>query len=189
MKKQFQILACFLLFIGANMKAQWQTTGNTLIGGEKLGGSSGNFPLDMYVNNTKYLSLTTGGNLNLTTQGKAYQINGQNVLWYNGTVNSNIFVGVGAGATNGATATNNTFVGYGAGNANSVNSNYTFIGYNAGNAANGGSTNTFVGSMSGEFEATGYENSFFGNTSGRNCYGCRKNVYLGQGSGQGAVGT
>lgn len=98
--------------ISIQLPAQWLTTGNTTFGTEKLGSSAGNFNLEFYINNVNFLQLLTNGDLNIVTNTSGYKIDGNFVLRNHG-INSNIYVGVGAGNSN-ATAYN-TFVGYNTG--------------------------------------------------------------------------
>jgi len=93
------VFAFIVLFANAQLKVF--TTGNVSV-------KSTNAPA--------YNGLGVTGDIDAVASGNSYRIQGYKVLWYNST--SNIFVGVGAGASNNSGLTYNTFMGYNAGNAN-----------------------------------------------------------------------
>jgi hypothetical protein len=65
MKKRSLVLFACLLLCAIKVKSQWQTTGNILFGGEKLG-SLNNQPLDFYTNNIARMRLlSTNGFLGI----------------------------------------------------------------------------------------------------------------------------
>ncbi|HEX5736005.1 MAG TPA: tail fiber domain-containing protein [Blastocatellia bacterium] len=103
------------------------------------------------------LSATT---INATTQ---YNINGSRVLGAAGT--NNLFVGVGAGASN-TTGTNNAFVGRSAGFFNTAGDGNSFFGASAGQNNTTVDGNSFFGASAGFSNTTGFNNSFFGLTAG-----------------------
>jgi len=100
----------------------------------------------------------TASTLNATTQ---YNLGGSRVLSNAG--NSNLFIGVNAGAAN--TGPFNTFVGANAGQTNTTGSGNAFFGFNAGKQ-NSSSNNSFFGSSAGQNNSTGVGNSFFGLDAG-----------------------
>ncbi len=71
-------------------------------------------PINFYTDNTLFLQVLTGGDLNIAQPTNGYMIDNDFVLRHNGTVSS-IYVGVGAGNSTSA-ATENTFVGNNCGN-------------------------------------------------------------------------
>src|SRR5438874_12676488 len=122
-----------------------------------------------------------GSIVNATTQ---YNINGNRLLTATGGffVNSNTFVGVGAGASTTPSnidilGQNNTFVGLRAGQTNTAGSSNSFFGSGAGGSNTGSyntfvgqsaglnnlaDSNTFVGNVAGAVNTSGFSNSFFG---------------------------
>ncbi|MBA3987452.1 MAG: hypothetical protein H0X63_12985 [Flavobacteriales bacterium] len=138
---KIKIVTFSLLLASSSLFAQWQLTGNTLLGTEYLG-TNNNQPLRLYTNLTERMTITsTGlvgigttnpihkldindGNINLVTSTRGYMINKRFVLWHNGNA-SNIY-----------------------------------LGDNAGNATSTGSFNTFLGNKAGVINTTGYQNTF-----------------------------
>ncbi len=122
-------------------------------------------------------SLQTGANFNIDGIGTAnifnarvqYSLAGNRILSSPGP--SNIFVGVGAGASNSGDNSNsffgssagsynttgrfNSFVGVGAGASNTTGIDNVFFGAFAGGANTTASANTFTGSNTGRFNTTG----------------------------------
>ena len=96
-KLLFVILTVIISYANSlsQVGVKWDLGGNLPAGGSFLGTNAGSINLDFHTNGALKMTLTTGGDLNLTLPARRYQINGQNVLWHNGTT-SNIFVGVGA---------------------------------------------------------------------------------------------
>ena len=92
----------------------------------------------------------------------AYKIAGNTVLSISGP--NNMFVGVGAGASN-ISGRQNTFTGYYAGYSNTTGQQNTFSGYQAG-YSNDGNYNTFSGYKAGYYNRTGYNNTFSGYGAG-----------------------
>lgn len=141
-------------------------------------------PINFYLSGTQYMSLTSSGDLNLVNSARRYQINGNNVLWFNGDP-SDIFLGVGAGNAT-MTGHGNTFLGKDAGTVNSSGGTGTFVGSSSGAANTTGYGNTFTGYQAGWKNIDGDFNSFFGGGAG---YGtnndANNNTFLGYASGGG----
>lgn len=95
-----------------------------------------------------------------------------------GTGNSNVFIGFGAGNDN-TTGFGNTFVGRESGAFNTTSSENTFIGYRAGRVNTGGSRNTFLGHDAGSENTTGNKNTFLGNDAGSKNTTGRQNTFEG----------
>jgi hypothetical protein len=144
-----------------------------------------------------------GANFNIGGTGIAnsfnaatqYEIGGSRVLNIAGT--ENLFVGLGAGASNSGirntfvgfeagfantTAIGNQFFGYQAGRSNTTGNNNTFVGF-AGRANTTGSSNSFVGSGAGLNNTTGIQNSFFGSVSGNDNTTGSRNAFFGASAG------
>jgi hypothetical protein len=146
-----------------------------------------------HTNNTPFMELNNGGDLNLFTttttnasSPDAYQIGGNNVLWHNGTV-SNIYVGVGAGANN--TKPDNTFIGYNSGNNNTNGTRNVFGGSHAGFTNTDGSNNILLGYAAGYNNDLDTSNLFIGTASGfSNVFGIN-NVFIGNRAGFTSNGT
>jgi len=98
--------------------------------------------------------------VNSSTQ---FNIGGNRVLSIPGT--ANLFVGVGAGQTNGAAGINNAFFGTNAGQLNLSGDSNAFFGANAGQANTTG-FNAFFGADAGKVNISGTSNSFFGASAG-----------------------
>lgn len=121
-----------------------------------------------YIQNSS--SLQTSANFNIDGMGTAnvfsagtqYNIGGQRVLSNAGS--SNLFAGVGAGASN-TTGSSNSFFGAFAGNATSTGGANAFFGAGAGTFNFSGGGNSYFGSGSGS-TAQGSNNSFFGSATG-----------------------
>ena len=91
--KRNRLLVILLLLINSNIYAQldWNTAGNSTTGGEKIGSTSGNFDLEFYINNVKFLQLLTSGDVNVVASTNGYMIN-QNFVLRNNGINQNIYV-------------------------------------------------------------------------------------------------
>ena len=120
-------------------------------------------PIDLYTNNTHFLSVLTSGDLNIVQGTNGYKINNQYVL-YEGNNANNIYVGSAAG--NADTTFNNTFVGNAAGIKTGIGTPYI------------GNDNTFVGAISGNNNTKGNENSFYGHYSGTSNVNGNGTTYL-----------
>lgn len=153
------------LFACRNAEAQWLTNGNVLAGGEKLG-STNNFPLDMYINNGKKWSVTTGGDFDCINSTNGITFQGNNMLFTKGN-NTNLCVGITAGNAQGTTQGNNTFAGYQSGYntngnaATTVGIDNTFIGCNSA-FTNTASCNNVHGYQALYKNTSGYANVAFG---------------------------
>ncbi len=107
---------------------------------------------------TPAAKLDVAGNINSATH---YDLGGLSLLSIGGS--NNLFVGVGAGASN--SGGSNTFVGFNAGNANGSSNNNAFFGASSG-AANTGFNNAFFGNAAGSANLGGNRNAFFGHAAG-----------------------
>lgn len=145
---------------------------------------------------------TIGGTLsaNVVDTAAKYNIGGQTVLTVSGNIispNSNLFVGIGAGAGNlgtfnpffgrdagfsNQTGAANSFFGNGAGRANTLGGSNSFFGASAGLRNTDGINNSFFGVSSGDTNTSGSDNSFFGYRAGRATTG-GANSFFGSGAG------
>ncbi len=119
-------------------------------------------------------------------------INATSYAWEGGTIlsepNSNLLVGLGAGAAGGGSNGGSTFVGIDAG-ANSIGYDNTFIGFEAGGNTTGGDFNTMLGWRAGWFNVSGSANAFFGYMAGYDNTGS-ENSFFGTNTGESTtVGT
>ena len=145
-----------------------------------LTSANGGFTLSA-TNTGSGAAITATGAINTTKQ---FSIRGQPVLTVsgNGSEDSNIFAGVGAGARN-TTGTRNSFFGISAGGFNTTGSFNAFLGGFAGFSATTGFGNTFVGHFAGLSNTVGGSNTFVGENSGFfNTTGIG-NTFIGQASG------
>ena len=94
--------------------------------------------------------------------------------------NTNVFIGLGTGVSNGGGA--NTFVGYQSGQTTTTGTQNTFIGYQSG-FANTGTGNTFLGYQAGRNNQSGGFNVFIGFAAGTNNTTGLGNLFLGQQAG------
>ena len=117
---------------------------------------------------------TLGGELtaNAFTSATNYQIGGNSVLSIGSAADSNLFLGVGAGANNVA----------GSGHFN------VFSGYQAGLANTTGFQNVFSGWQAGVGNTTGYGNVYLGPSAGKNNTTGQGNTFSGWGAGAGNTG-
>ncbi len=124
------------------------------------------------------------GSANSFSAATTYQIGGRSVLSIGSAVDANLFLGVGAGASNLAgQGVDNTFSGSHAGYNNTSGSANTFSGYYAGYGNTSGTFNTFYGWRAGYFNTTGQLNTFYGTDAGyRNTTGSA-NTFYGQDAG------
>ncbi len=119
-------------------------------------------------------------------------VNATSYEWEGGTIlsepNSNLLVGLGAGAAGGGSNGGSTFVGIDAG-ANSIGYDNTFIGFEAGGNTTGGDFNTMLGWRAGWFNVSGSANTFFGYMAGYDNTGS-ENSFFGTNTGESTtVGT
>ncbi len=140
-------------------------------------------------------SLTaSSGDINLNTATNAYQIAGNDILWYNNT--TNMFAGVGAGNSGITTSYNsafgnlalssaNTTAGYcsafgaSALKSNTSGGNNSAFGYYALTSNTSGTNNAAYGWYAGNNNTTGSNNTFLGNiTGGTNTTGSN-NTFVG----------
>ncbi len=157
-----------------------------------MGSASGNFDLEFYINNVKFLQLLTSGDLNIVANTNGYKIFQQYVLRNNGNPN-NIFVGVNAGNTN--TTDKNTFVGFNTGintgNTAGLTNGFsnTYVGFEAGKNTNEGYQNAFLGESAGYSNTSGYHNTFIGMNAGHSNTIGKSNVFIGTDAGYSSVST
>ncbi|MHC4676764.1 MAG: autotransporter outer membrane beta-barrel domain-containing protein, partial [Planctomycetota bacterium] len=128
--------------------------------------------------------LDVNGNININS---VYKIGGETVLANPGE--ENLFVGVGAGASN-TEGKGNTFLGYRAGYSNIGDpsnvvwgSFNTFLGYRAGRDNITGFANTFVGHWAGANNETGHGNTSLGTEAGRENTEGYGNTFVGYSAG------
>ncbi len=96
-----------------------------------------------------------------------YQIGESTVLSIGSAADANLFLGVGAGASNVAgRGQGNTFSGSYAGYSDTIGYDNTFSGYAAGHDNTSGTWNTFYGWRAGYSNTTGNENTFYGTDAG-----------------------
>ena len=140
----------------------------------------------------------TGGNVGVgTTTPKAtldvngsinsaatYGIGGSSVLSIGSPADSNLFLGVGSGASNIAgQGFQNAFSGYGAGFSNTTGWSNTFGGYQAGLSNTTGSLNTFSGAAAGLHNTSGGGNTFYGAEAGFSNTSGGTNTFFGEEAG------
>lgn len=111
-----------------------------------------------------------------------FNINGNRVLSSPGS--TNLFAGLGAGASN-STGASNSFFGTSAGAVNTTGAGNVFVGRDSGVANNTGGANTFIGVSAGNENTTGSANTFIGSGAGGNGTGSN-NTVIGAGAGLGA---
>ncbi len=133
-------------------------------------------------------ALQSGANFNISGNGSAnsfnsattYGIGGSSVLTIGNSADFNLFLGVGAGASNVAgQGLGNVFSGYQAGFSNTTGATNIFSGYQAGFSNTTGFDNTFVGSQAGQNNTTGSENHFFGLRAGASNTTGASNAFFG----------
>lgn len=138
---------------------------------------------------------TSGGNVGVGTTTPAakldvnggvntsanYQIGGDSVLSIGSPANSNLFLGVEAGAN--TTACCNVFSGYQAGFNNTEGEDNAFYGVGSGYSNSNGSLNTFSGWGTGYSNTTGSDNTFSGFTTGYNNNAGYNNTFYGVAAG------
>ena len=146
---------------------------------------------------TANFNISGVGSGNSFNSATSYQIGGSNVVSIGSARDSNLFLGVGAGANNvSGSAENNLFSGFSAGLSNTTGGGNTFSGALAGykNTTGGGNTftggsagysntigfgNTFSGSFAGIANITGINNTFYGASAGVNNTTGSSNIYIG----------
>jgi hypothetical protein len=107
------------------------------------------------------------GTANILNAGTSYQIGGSGVLSIGSPADSNLFLGVGAGANDVAGhGVNNTFSGYLSGSSNTTAYANAFYGGFSGSSNTTGFQNTFVGAIAGLRNTTGAANTFYGYQTG-----------------------
>lgn len=142
----------------------WDNTG--VAGSLDIRNDFANQPINFLLNGTQYLTLTSSGDLNLTSAARRFKLGGNDILWHNGNM-YDIFVGVSSGNAT-MTGHGNSCVGYNAGHAITTGEGNVYIGDEAGEAATTGGYNTFVGAASGYTQTTGGQNTYVGFCSGAN---------------------
>ena len=107
------------------------------------------------------------GTANILDAGTSYQIGGSGVLSIGSPADSDLFLGVGAGASDVAGhGVNNTFSGYLSGSSNTTGYANAFYGGFSGSSNTTGFQNTFVGAIAGLRNTTGAANTFYGYQTG-----------------------
>ncbi|QQS42756.1 MAG: tail fiber domain-containing protein [Acidobacteriota bacterium] len=119
-----------------------------------------------YIQNST--AIQNSSNFNISGVGRAasfnagfYSIANERVLFAEGGLVNNLFVGLGSGNP-GFVTKNNTFVGISAGEGTVGGDNNTFVGMTAGQSNQTGNSNTFVGTSSGLANTTGSSNTLLG---------------------------
>jgi len=149
-----------------------------LAGAQVKVNSIGSVGIGLGATNPSY-KLEVNGDISVTA-GNVYRIDGNKILWYNGTNSSNIFVGTGAGTSTSTgnhncfvgnmsghditTGSFNTYVGGYAGAANLTSLGSTAIGNHALASATGG-FNTAIGLNAGTSITSGTLNTFLGTST------------------------
>ena len=129
---------------------------------------------------------TLGGELTASafTSATNYQIGGNSVLSIGSAADSNLFLGVGAGASNVAgQGQDNTFSGYAAGYGNTSGGNNSFYGSRAGYSNTTGAANTFSGYAAGYGNTSATYNAFYGWRAGYNNTTGYQNTFSGTDAG------
>jgi hypothetical protein len=143
-------------------------------------------------------SQQTTANFNISGNGSAnsfnsvttYQVGGSTVLNIGSYADTNLFLGVGAGANNLAgQGQSNVFSGAYAGYQNTSGSSNTFAGYGAGAVNTAGSQNAFFGNLAGNFNTLGTDNAFFGNQAGYSNILGINNAFFGYQAGYSNIGS
>ena len=126
-------------------------------------------------------ALDVNGDINTSLY---YQIGGSNVLSVGSPDDGNLFLGVGAGASNvSGQGTSNTFSGNEAGLSNTTGGANTFSGMVAGYSNSSGSNNTFTGACAGCNNTTGSNNTFTGWLAGHSNTTGQGNTFYGEEAG------
>ena len=135
-------------------------------------------------------TLNVSGTFGASVLNAATQLNigGNRVLSISGNQelpNSNLFVGIGAGAVN--TGIGNSFFGRNAGLNNTLGGSNSFFGIDAGRNNTLGTGNAFFGDTAGTGNLTGGANSFFGVFAGGSTTSGSRNTFIGRDTGNGNV--
>ena len=124
------------------------------------------------------------GSGHVNSASGTYQIGGSSVLSIGRAADSNLFLGVGAGANNVAgSGQHNLFSGYQAGYSNTTGYYNTFSGDQAGYSNTSGYENYFFGHKAGYSNTTGFRNTFTGGLAGFNNTTGVGNVFSGGAAG------
>ena len=137
---------------------------------------------------TPQVNLDVNGKINSAT---TYGIGESTVLSIGTSADNNLFLGVGAGASNEAgSGKNNMFSGFESGFSNTTGTGNTFVGFNAGYNNTTGSNNTFIGRAAGSGNTGGAQNTFTGSEAGQNNTGtfAIRNVFDGYQAGYNNIG-
>lgn len=122
------------------------------------------------------------GTANIFTAGTQFNIGNDRVLTVTGTFEkSNIFAGIGAGASNQGDA--NSFFGINSGTANTQGDQNSFFGFATGASNTTGQDNSFFGSFAGHANTSGRGNAFFGKEAGAANINGNGNSFFGFGAG------
>jgi hypothetical protein len=161
----------------ANYIAIWRTP-NYLLSSVIYQASGGNVGIGT---TTPAAKLDVNGGINTAT---TYQIGGSTVVSIGSPNDMNLFLGVGAGASNTAgQGQGNTFSGVDAGHSNTSASGNTFYGFQAGYNNTTAGANTFFGFYAGLQNTTGEFNTFSGFSAGRSNTTGDFNTFYGDHSG------
>jgi trimeric autotransporter adhesin len=137
---------------------------------------------------TPAATLDVNGGINTAA---TYGIGGSSVLGIGSSADLNLFLGVGAGASNTVgLGVGNVFSGYQAGYNNTTGHGNTFSGGGAGYSNTTGYGNTFSGGSAGSGNTTGFFNTFFGSVAGSGNTTGSDNTFIGyQAGSDNGVGT
>ncbi len=122
---------------------------------------------------------------NILDAAAQFNLGGNRVLSIGGSQadpNSNLFAGVGAGASN-PTGVGNSFFGPNAGSSTTQGNRNAFFGLAAGFNNNTGDSNSFFGHLAGFSNKAGGSNSFFGQGAGLSNTTGSSNAFFGNGAG------
>ena len=125
------------------------------------------YGLGRYQQKSADFNIDGTGTANVFNAGTSYQIDGSRVVSIGSPADSNLFLGVGAGASDVAgQGVNNTFSGYLSGSSNTTGYANAFYGGFSGSSNTTGFQNTFVGAIAGLRNTTGAANTFYGYQTG-----------------------
>jgi hypothetical protein len=148
-----------------------------------------------YIENTKNqqsgvnFNVSGDGTLGGTLSAAQFNVGNNRVLAVSGgaflaNANSNLFVGVGAGASNTPVSNTgegnfNSFFGNNAGRLNTTGQENSFYGFAAGSSNTTGFFNSLFGYSTGSLNSQGHDNSFFGQAAGGSNTTGSSNTFIG----------